>query len=615
MPKIIVCQNSKNYHVISFEKDISIGRDSDNGITLRSPQVSRKHGLIKKKGNNYSLLDLGSTNAIWRGQEKIHSLDLSHGTTFRIADFVLTFLHEGSITSQHLVLENDEDEDVDQVKENKTMLAVDFGQQQPDFTVEGYALLEAMDHFTHRIQSLENPGEDEILAESLSTSLHMTESNGGFIILKDAAGELIYRCTSHFNPDTDNKCVNHSTIRRVIAGGKTEIANCTSVCQGKKESHVLCAPLKKNGNTIGCYYTLKQSDPYLETAKILNELLLMMTSSLLPRDFGRVELPPAPSKERTTLEGRKDIIIQSQSMLSLYQDVQTIAPINVPTLVLGNPGTGKELVAAELHAASKRKGDFVTLNCSAIPEGIFESELFGAMKGAYQDAQDKPGKLELANNGTLFLDEIGDMSLQLQPKLLRFLENQEVTRLGDNRVRKLNVRVVAATNQDLQSMVEKKTFRPDLFQRLSCFTLKIPELKDREGDIEPLVFFFLEKFSKEYGWKIPTVVPKAMDILRQYSWPGNVRELRNAALRLAVHSQGKPITPDNLSRHFEGLETTSWKKVTRFPTLEQMEEKHIYAALKQTSWNISDASKLLGIARSTFYKKMQKYEISTDEQG
>lgn len=615
MPEIIVCQNSKNYHVISFEKDISIGRDIDNGITLRSPQVSRKHGLIKREGDQYTLLDQGSTNAIWSGAEKIHSLDLSHGTTFRIADFFLTFLQEGFTRSQHLVLENDVDEGGEQAQEDKTMLAVDLGGQHRDSSIDGYALLDAAELLFNKIQSLENPGEDEVLAESLNTSLQLTESSGGFIILRDNTGELIYRCTAHFNPDTDHTCVNHSTIRRVLARGETEITNCKSECRGKKDSHVLCVPLKKNGNTIGCCYTLRQYVPYRGAARVLNELLLMLASSLLPKDFGSVESRLAPSKEKTTLEGRKDIIIQSQSMLSLYQDIQTIAPINVATLVLGKPGTGKELVAAELHAASKRKGEFITLNCSAIPEGIFESELFGAMKGAFQDAQDKPGKLELANNGTLFLDEIGDMSLPLQPKLLRFLENQEVTRLGDNRVRKLNVRVVAATNQDLQAMIAKKTFRADLFQRLSCFTLKIPELKDREDDIEPLVFFFLEKFSKEYGWNIPKVYPKAMDILRQYSWPGNVRELRNAALRLAVHSQGKPITPESLSRHFDGFQATSWKKITSFPTLEQMEEKHIYAALRQASWNISDAAKLLGIARSTFYKKMQKYAITTAGQA
>lgn len=607
MPEVIVCQNSKNYHVISFDTTINIGRDSTNGIALLSPQVSRQHAQIQKEGNVYLLVDLGSTNAIWLGNEKIQSLELIHGTTFRIADFFLTFVNDVSPNTQQLVLEKD-GVAMPEPTENKTVLAADVKKGSLTAQTENFLLIKAAKEFIQKVQLLKNPNEDEILHEALATLCLLTNSHGGFITLLDTNNDLVYRATVNFDPDSDNNCVNHQIVKQVINTGITELSE-TNTCRGKTGTYVLCSPLSTNNKTMGCGYFLTSDSPYQTRDRLLCELLLLFTTSLLSPEENTVSTA-RPSKDSSELKARKDIIIKSDSMLSLYKDVQTIAPINVPALILGEAGTGKELVAAELHTASQRKGEFITLNCSAIPEGIFESELFGSKKGAFQDAQDKPGKLELAHNGTLFLDEIGDMSLQLQPKLLRFLENQEVTRLGDNRVKKLNVRVVAATNQNLSAMIKEKSFRADLFQRLSCFTLKIPPLEEREADIEPLIIFFLEQFSQEYGWSLPPIHPKAMKMLRQYSWPGNVRELRNASLRLAVHSQGKPITPDDILRQFEGIEPPTKKKVAGFPTLEQLEEEHIYAALHEVSWNISDASKLLGIARSTFYKKMQKYEIS-----
>ncbi|PIE72407.1 MAG: hypothetical protein CSA20_08045 [Deltaproteobacteria bacterium] len=606
MPEIIVCQNSKNYHVISFDQDISIGRDSNNGIKLLSPQVSRKHARIQKEDGLYRLVDLNSTNSVWLGAEKVQSLELVHGSTFRIADFFLTFIDEQTKFSHQLVLEDENEEEKQGA--NETMLSVSFNLQEVD-TPEELELITAARKWSSKVQTLQKKDEDELLDEALRAIINQTGSEAGFIALRDSDHELVYRATENFDPYTDNRHVHHATVKLVISEGNAVIVNKHDQ-QVKKGAHVLCTPLMQDNEPTGCCYCFRQHSPYLARDKHISQLVMLITSSHLP------DQKTEEDKEDITLNNsekgryRKNIIIKSQNMVNLYHDVQTIAPINVPALILGEPGTGKEMVAEELHNCSRRKGAFITLNCSAIPEGIFESELFGSVKGAYQDAQNKPGKLELADNGTLFLDEIGDMALSLQPKLLRFLENQEVTRLGDTRVRKLNVRVVAATNQNLQEMIEKRTFRADLFQRLSCFSLKIPPLVERGEDIELLVRFFLEKFSQEYGWGAPRILPKAMEMLAKYNWPGNVRELRNVSLRMAVHFQGKAITPEDITRHFDEFEGHSPKKVAAFPTLEQMEKNHMYDALQEASWNISDASKLLGIARSTFYKKMEKYDIT-----
>jgi len=267
-------------------------------------------------------------------------------------------------------------------------------------------------------------------------------------------------------------------------------------------------------------------------------------------------------------------------------------------------------VASALHNFSGRKGTYIPLNCAAIPEGIFESELFGSKKGAYHEATDKPGKLELAEGGTLFLDEVADMSLILQPKLLRFLENGEISRLGDTRTRRLDVRVVTATNRDVVAMIRDNLFRDDLFQRLSCFTLKVPPLRERVEDIEPLIHYFLKKFSAEYNWQEPRIADSGLQLLSQYQWPGNVRQLRNVLLRLAVQSQGRLISEREilgLSEEFGAMEPA---KLEVFPSLEEVEKNHLKASLERADGNISDAAALVGIARSTFYQKMKKYDIS-----
>ena len=311
-----------------------------------------------------------------------------------------------------------------------------------------------------------------------------------------------------------------------------------------------------------------------------------------------------PLKRRLFDDG---IIVESDTMLSLYQDVQAIAGVNVPVLILGEPGTGKEHVAHALHSFSRAPGKFVPLNCSAIPEGIFESELFGSVKGAFHNASDKPGKLELANRGTIFLDEIGDMSKSLQPKLLRFIEDKEVTRLGDTKARKISVRVVAATNQDLEAMIKGRTFRKDLYYRLACIKLEIPPLRKRKEDIVPLTAFFLSKFAKEHHWKVPGISDRALKMLMEYHWPGNIRELINVLLGVSIQVQGQTIQPSHLS--MLSAETTGGREPGPFPDIGEVEKGHIIDALEKTGWNKKQAAGLLGISRNTLYRKMKQYNI------
>jgi transcriptional regulator with PAS, ATPase and Fis domain len=316
-----------------------------------------------------------------------------------------------------------------------------------------------------------------------------------------------------------------------------------------------------------------------------------------------------PDTELKSRLKRMGIVVEDEQMLALYRDVREISRINVPVLILGEPGTGKEKVAQALHEFSMAAGQFVAVNCSAIPEGIFENELFGSVKGAFSDAATKPGMLELADNGTLFLDEIGDMSLVCQPKLLRFLETRSISRLGETRIRELNLRIVAATNQDLTSMIKSETFRPDLFQRLTCIRLRIPPLRERKQDILPLTEFFLADYARKYDLKPLKISKRAAQMMGTYYWPGNVRELANIILNVTVRTRTDTIGVEHLNAASEEMEAFGSGLDTGFPSLNDIEKSHIQKALEQTSDNKSKASELLGISRDTLYKKIQKYKI------
>jgi Nif-specific regulatory protein len=287
-----------------------------------------------------------------------------------------------------------------------------------------------------------------------------------------------------------------------------------------------------------------------------------------------------------------------------------VAEINVPVLITGEPGTGKEKVAQALHIFSNMKGAFVPLNCSSIPEGIFESELFGSVKGAFHNAVDKPGKLELASDGTIFLDEVGDMHLSLQPKLLRFLEDKKLSRLGDTKVKTINVRVIAATNQNLKTMMGERKFREDFYQRLACVRLDIPPLRERKDDILPLTEFFLSKFSREHNLEAGRISDKAKTMLLDYHWPGNVRELGNILLNAIIRRRGKVIEADHLLAASEITPSPEPSPSGTFLSMQDMEKIHIKEALERTGWNKVDAAKLLGMSRDTIYKKIQKYNIT-----
>ncbi|HDR13878.1 MAG TPA: AAA family ATPase, partial [Desulfobacteraceae bacterium] len=303
-----------------------------------------------------------------------------------------------------------------------------------------------------------------------------------------------------------------------------------------------------------------------------------------------------------------DIIGQSDGLNYVLYKVEQIAPSDTVVLVLGETGTGKELVARAIHGLSScKQRALVKVNCAALPSNLIESELFGHEKGAFTGADSKRlGRFEIANGATLFLDEIGELPMELQPKLLRVIEDGEFERLGSSQTIKVNVRIIAATNRNLEEEVRRGRFRDDLWYRLNVFPITMPPLRDRLDDIPQLVEFYVKKISKRMGTSIEVIPTGVMDALRNYHWPGNVRELENVLERAVINSSGPKL------RLVDELKTRQKDLPTAPKTLEAVEREHIVRTLEQTQWKISGkngAAEILGLNRSTLRARMRKLGI------
>src|SRR5271165_6950438 len=306
-----------------------------------------------------------------------------------------------------------------------------------------------------------------------------------------------------------------------------------------------------------------------------------------------------------------EIIGQSAAMKRLFEAIETVGPTDATVLITGESGTGKELVARAIHAASNRRFHaMVVIHCGALTESLLESELFGHEKGAFTGAQyRKKGKFEIAEGGTVFLDEIGDISLKTQTDLLRVLQEREITRVGGNQTIKVDFRIVAATNKNLELLIEEGKFRPDLFYRLNVFHIEIPPLRESREDIPLLVDHFARKFSREMSKKITRVSPGAMNALQQYNWPGNVRELENAVERAMVVAQ----EPELREQDFV-LKSKNSTALGEARSLEDVERAHILRVLEECGGNQTHAAETLGIDRVTLHHKLKKYGWNKKEQ-
>jgi formate hydrogenlyase transcriptional activator len=318
---------------------------------------------------------------------------------------------------------------------------------------------------------------------------------------------------------------------------------------------------------------------------------------------------------RTSAE--RELIGNSARFRAVLEQVDLVAGAGCAVLIQGETGTGKELIAEAIHARSSRAGGpFVKLNCAAIPAGLLESELFGHERGAFTGAiAPRMGRLQQAHKGTLFLDEIGDLPIELQPKLLRALQEQEFERLGSSQTIRVDVRVVAATNQNLTQMVNERRFRADLYYRLNVFPIELPALRERAADIPDLALHFVRHFAQRMNKTIDEIPDHVMDAIRGHDWPGNIRELQNFIERAVVMTEGRMLRPPmaEITRL-----TPATASMNPAGTLAEMERAYITETLQQTNWVVGGrigAAAKLGLPRTTLIARMQKLGISRGERG
>jgi DNA-binding NtrC family response regulator len=345
-----------------------------------------------------------------------------------------------------------------------------------------------------------------------------------------------------------------------------------------------------------------------------------------PRDPGRVLVAARHALETTDmqrqlehmrdeLQERYKMVGESTGMKRVWNLIRKVAPTTASVLITGESGVGKELVARAIHLQSPRAArPFVPLNCAAIPKELIESELFGHEKGAFTGAGTaRIGKIQEADAGTLFLDEIGDLSLSAQAKLLRFLNDSEVQRVGGNTVIHMDARVVAATNKDLHELMKQNLYRDDLYHRLNVVTIEVPPLRERVSDIELLTTFFLDHYCADYG-RIIGFAPESWLALKAYPWPGNIRELRNLIERVVILAETNPVESEEL-RSFLGAEAKVPTDGTLKVAIERAERETVERVMEQTQNNVAEAAAILGIVRPSLYRIMKRYGIASPTQS
>ncbi|MFP4522819.1 MAG: sigma-54-dependent transcriptional regulator [Fibrobacterota bacterium] len=383
---------------------------------------------------------------------------------------------------------------------------------------------------------------------------------------------------------------------------------------------------EKNGNTL-MVVTSERSD--LENAHYAAEkgaydiLQKPYDPSELEQKIQHILEVKRLQREAQSLRGERNIIYkpenfigESEGIIAVFNMISKIQNSDSSVLLTGETGTGKELVAGAIHYTSNRAANpFVKVNCAALPDELLENELFGHEKGAYTGAHDtRIGRFEQADGGSIFLDEVGDMRPKTQAKVLRVIQEKEFERLGSNKTVKVDVRIISATNKNLEEEIRKGDFREDLYYRLNVISLKIPPLRERQEDIIPLAIYFIKKYSGDLKKQVQQIHPLAKEVLKEHSWPGNVRELQNIIERAVLLSEGDEITIEDLDIPFKKkAKTAEPNKIEISPegfNLKEIEKGYIIQALKICGWNQKEAATLLDISRRSLNYKVKKYNIT-----
>ncbi|MCC7475177.1 MAG: sigma 54-interacting transcriptional regulator [Pirellulales bacterium] len=649
-------------------ESITVGRAPTNAIVVKDERCSRNHAEVFQSGGKWVLRDLDSRNGTLVDGQRIHAdHTLQAGEIIRIGNSHLAFVHDLSqaFPDPHSVLRTA------QAVEPGAAGSVEENPPDHESVLETYEPT-TITHRRGQSKLLEPPEEEDAevtlpklgraaaslcrLAFELAKAMDVeTLANialdGLFEATQVDAGAVLLQAR-HPNPKakSDNleviasrsdsphryHRVSQFLSSTVMRDGQGVLArNVMDDSQlGSRDSKgdilatsVICAPIRRAGNVLGVIHLYstdagKPTDPDdLEFTLAVADTVAVALENLsrqqqLAENLSQIRDENVQLRER--LGAESEIIGSSEVMKQVARDIARAAPSRATVLIRGESGVGKELVARAVHFSSpRRKGPFGCLNCAALSETLLESELFGHEKGAFTGATErKIGKFEAADKGTLMLDEIGEMSPQVQAKFLRVLEGHPFERVGGSEQIKVDVRVIAATNRDLEKDVAEGNFRRDLYFRLHVLEIIVPALRKRPEDIPELAEYFLHRFVAETGSKIKGFTPRAMEELLHYRWPGNVREMKNVIERAVVLTRSEYIDSDDLvlsTLRTAGDTDSGLIEISNCKgeaaSLADMEKHHILAVLRQTGWNKSRAAIILGIERSTLDRKIRRYDL------
>jgi Nif-specific regulatory protein len=620
MAYLILKQDDSQVKSFKLTKSVTnIGRRSTHDVIFTDPKLSRDHAEITAlKDGGYEIHDLGAKHPTRVNGKIISSHRLKDGDRISLGDYELIFKSEEPCSTAHVEFLAAED----MSEESEEVASLD-AKKTTFYSVDDLDLISLQkDH--QRLMLLYEFGkaanlhlEDphQLLDEILSAAFRTLDAERGFLALVDEnTGELTCELVrdNTGNQETEKLEVSRTIIHKVLKEGVSILTvNALKDKQFKDVKSVqeynirsaICAPLFFQGEVVGVVYL----DNRASTGSFSQDDLMFLTalSHQAGIAIGNSRLHRQVVQENVrlinVLKPKFQIIGNSEEMKRVYNTIRKVAPSDITILIQGETGTGKELVARAIHSQSPRTNKpFIAVNCAAIPKELIESELFGHEKGAFTGATSaRQGKFEIANGGSVLLDEIGDMSLDLQSKVLRTLEEKEIQRVGGSKNIKVDVRVIAATHKDLGKAVKEGEFREDLYYRLNVVLLKLPPLQERKEDIIQLAEYFMSGKAKK-------ISPKAKQLLLAYGWPGNIRELKNCLERAVVLGDGEVIQPEDLP-----INVRQGRKVIPSPleSLDQMEEEHIIRILRSANWNKSIAAKILGITRQTLDNKIDKYKI------
>ncbi|MFW6107950.1 MAG: sigma 54-interacting transcriptional regulator [bacterium] len=599
-------------------ESITIGRDRSNDVWLHDDTVSRAHARVEFDGTIWSAADLGSRNGTRVNGERVTRAPLSHMDRLQLGDVVLVFVDAPAL------LEDDAaPPEITQVLPSSRveMLSLDERGRSPEELAEVNRGLVQLFTLSRDVQACGSLPElmsrvseaaGEALAADRVVPITVDESGG----LRPWFGR-----PSGPAPGLADLPISATVVNHVRSSGDAVVSEVArderfsdrpSIVRNEIAT-AMCVPLAAGGEELGLIYAdrIAPAEPF--TRADLEMLAALAMPVVVAIENLRAAQRLKTERERLVdqIKLEHNLIGEHESIVEVLRLIERVAPADSSVLVIGESGTGKELVARAIHYNSPRQGEaFEAVNCAAMAPALLESELFGHVKGAFTGAvADKPGRFELADNGTLFLDEVGELPLESQAKLLRVIEQGELRRVGDTRDRRVDVRIIAATNQPLDAMVADKEFRDDLFYRLNIVRIELPLLRARGDDVDLLADHFLRFFSAKCGREPPEISARARQLLRKYAWPGNVRELKNVMERLAVLCRGDEVRPGDLPPEVRAGRSPAAGDTDATASLADIEREHIIRVLAHTGGNKKEAAGVLGIDRSTLYSKLKQYEI------